>query len=206
MTEQPSHREASYREASDLDLLNRLQAGDEAALVTLHTRHASTVYAVAYRVLGEQMSAEEVTQDTFLRLWQKGHSFDPARGAFLPWLLTITRRRAIDRLRQRGREIGARADTFSLDEEPYLAEQIAGNEPDREQRELRQALVMALHELPAEQQQALALAYFSGMTHSDIAAHLELPLGTVKTRIRLGMQKLREIWFSGDNPKPGEAA
>lgn len=191
-------------QASDTDLLARVQDGDEAALLALHDRYAGAVYAVAYRVLGDRMTAEEVAQDTFLRLWQKGHTYDPARGDFLPWLLTISKRRAIDMLRQRERRFSVRQDAFSLDEQPYLAETIPGTGPDRAQRELRQALVMALQDLPEAQAQVITLAYFYGMTHRDIAAHLDLPLGTIKTRLRLGMQKLRQSWLEASNLKSSD--
>lgn len=179
---------------STLDLLNRIQQGEEDALLALHARYAGAVYSVAHRVLNDGMSAEEVTQDTFMRLWEKGHTYDPAKGDFLPWLLTIARRRALDVLRQRIRQQPAAVETFSIDEHPFLWEQIPEHDRDRD---LRHTLQATLNELPEEQQQALALAYFYGMSHGDIAAYLNLPLGTIKTRLRLGMQKLRDIWHEG---------
>ncbi len=180
---------------SDQQLMERLQRGSEDALIVLHQRYAGAVYSVAYRVLGERMAAEEVTQDTFLRLWDRAGSYDRARGGLLPWLLTIARRRAIDTLRQQGRRLPAQSETFSRDEPPSLAVQLSGDSTDHE---LRRGLVAALHELPEEQRQAIALAYYYGLSHSDIAAHLGEPLGTVKTRLRLGMQKLREAWLAED--------
>lgn len=177
----------------DPQLVERLQRGSEDALIVLHRRYAGAVYSVAYRVLGEGMAAEEVTQDTFLRLWDRAGSYDPARGALLPWLLTIARRRAIDALRQMGRHLPTGGEVFSLDEHPHLEEQISGDHTDHE---LRRSLMAALHELPAEQRQVIALAYYYGLSHSDIAAHLGEPLGTIKTRLRLGMQKLREAWLA----------
>ncbi len=184
---------------SDLDLLRSLQAGSEPALLALHERYAGAVYAVAYRVLHEQMLAEEVTQDTFLRLWERGHTYDPARGAFLPWLLTITRRRAIDILRQRQRREPSDLEAFSLDEHPYLWEQLGESD---EWSDLRRTLFDALRSLPEEQRMAIALAYFYGLSHGEIADYLGVPLGTIKTRIRLGMSKLRAAWFGADLP-PG---
>ncbi|GAB4572914.1 MAG: sigma-70 family RNA polymerase sigma factor [Anaerolineae bacterium] len=179
-------------ELPDSDLLARIQQGDEDALLALHQRYINAVYAVAYRVLGEQMAAEEVAQDTFMRLWERGHQYDPERGAFLSWLLTIARRRAIDVLRQRRGQPPPEA-TFSIDAHPYLAETLPDSD---EQRELRRSLVGVLGSLPEDQRKAIELAYFYGMSHGDIAAYLGEPLGTVKTRIRLGMQKLREAWFA----------
>lgn len=180
-------------QSSISNLLNHVQQGHEDALIELHTRYARMVYAVAYRILGDQMAAEEVTQDTFMRLWDKGHTYDPARGQFTTWLLTITRRRAIDVIRQQKRRIPDNYETLSLDEHQYLYEQLPENDP---QTDLRRSLIAELRLLPSEQRECLALAYFYGLSHSDIAAQLALPLGTVKTRIRLGMQKLREAWLT----------
>lgn len=177
---------------SDPELMHLIQRGSEEALLALHSRYVNAVYAVAYRVLGEGMGAEEVTQDTFMRLWERGASYDPARGAVLPWLLTIARRRAIDVLRHQRRQPPPDV-TFSIDEHPYLWEQLPDGD---EQRELRRTLVGVLQALPEDQRTAIELAYFYGMSHADIAAALKAPLGTVKTRIRLGMQKLREAWFT----------
>ncbi len=185
-------------ELSAAELLARVQQKNEDALVALHTRYASAVYAVACQVLGDPLTAEEVTQDTFLRLWDKAHTFDPARGEFIAWLLTITRRLAIDVLRQRQRRLPLGAEMVSLDEHPYLYEQLP--EEADESRDLRRSLVAELRRLPEEQRQAVALAYFFGLSHGDIAAHLNLPVGTVKTRIRLGMQKLRQAWLAHAHP------
>lgn len=189
----------------ELELLQRIEQGDEDALLALHRRYAGAVYSVAYRVLNEPMAAEEVTQDTFLRLWDKAYTFDPAKGAFLPWLLTIARRRAIDTLRQQQRHQLPAGATFSLDEHPYLWEQIENPEP-WERHDLRQALVTALRHLPPEQREAIELAYFHGLSHREAAAHLQVPLGTIKTRLRLGMQKLRETWLAQRNPMGGGEA
>lgn len=175
------------------ELLEHIQQGHEDSLIVLHSRYASMVYAVVYRILGEQMVAEEVTQDTFMQIWEKGHTYDPARGKFLTWLLTIARRRAIDEIRRYKRRIPGSYATFSLDEHQYLYEQL----PDHDmQADLRQSLLAELKQLSEEQQQCIALAYFYGLSHSDIAEYLTLPLGTVKTRIRLGMQKLRMAWLA----------
>ncbi len=178
------------------DLLQRIQAGDEDALVSLHEQFANLVYSVAYRVLNDQMGAEEVTQDTFMRLWDKANTYDSEKGEFHVWLLTITRRLAIDFLRKRQRHEPNQEMIF-MDEDPSLWERIAPTTDG----DLRHTLKAVITELPPEQQQVISLAYFYGMTHSDIAEHLELPLGTVKTRIRQGMKKLRDAWMT-ENPKP----
>jgi RNA polymerase sigma-70 factor (ECF subfamily) len=173
------------------DLLQRIQAGDEEALLTLHARYINLVYSVAYQVLEDRMAAEEVAQDTFMRLWEKAATLDPDRGEFITWLLTITRRLAIDSLRKRQRR-EPRQDMLFIDENPDLWENILSTETS----ELRRSLLGVLHQLPAEQRDAIGLAYFYGMSHADIAAFCKIPLGTVKTRIRQGMQKLRHIWMA----------
>ncbi|MEO8607698.1 MAG: sigma-70 family RNA polymerase sigma factor [Chloroflexota bacterium] len=184
----------------ELQLLQQIQAGDEEALVALHAQFANLVYSVAYRVLDDQMAAEEVTQDTFMRIWHKSHTFDPQKGRFITWLLTVTRRLAIDVLRQRQRREPNTGMLF-MDEDPNLWENVLAT--DSNGSDLRRTLVSVLSELPSEQRQLIELVYFYGMTHNDIAETTGLPLGTVKTRIRLGMQKLRLAWSAEApiNPK-----
>jgi RNA polymerase sigma-70 factor (ECF subfamily) len=174
----------------ELKLLRAIQKGDQEALVALHTRYANLVYSVAYRVLNDQMSAEEVTQDTFMRVWRKSESFDPDKGRFVTWLLTVTRRLAIDRLRSWQRREPQHSTLF-IDENPQLWEQVLAVDG---YSDLRGSLVAAIRDLPDAQREVIALAYFYGMSHSDIAEYLQAPLGTVKTRIRQGMQKLRVAW------------
>ena len=184
----------------ELKLLQQIQAGDEEALVALHAQFANLVYSVAYRVLNDQMAAEEVTQDTFMRIWHKSYTFDPQKGRFITWLLTVTRRLAIDVLRQRQRREPNTGVLF-MDEDPNLWENVLST--DSNSSDLRRTLVSVLGELPSEQRQLIELVYFYGMTHNDIAETTGLPLGTVKTRIRLGMQKLRVAWSAETplNPK-----
>ena len=184
----------------ELSLLQQIQAGNEEALIALHGRYANLVYSVAYRILDDGMSAEEVTQDTFLRLWNKSHRYDPDKGKFVTWLLTLTRRVAIDMLRQRKRQPPQQ--TPSSDDIPELWEEVLAADAG-ESSELRRTLLAVMDELPSDQRKAIELAYFYGMSHTDIAEYLTLPLGTVKTRIRQGMQKLRLAWISETpvNPK-----
>ena len=179
------------------ELLQRVQTGDEDALLMLHTRFAGLVYSVAWRVLEDRMAAEEITQDTFMRLWNKAHSYDPARGEFAVWLMTIARRLAIDALRQRQRKAPVH-DALSIDDQPELWENLLSASGG----DLRRTLHAVMDELPAEQRQAVELAYFYGLSHSDIAAHLGWPLGTVKTRIRQGMQRLRAAWLPESESHP----
>lgn len=173
-------------------ILKRIQNNDESALSSLYDQYANAVFSVAIHVLQHSQDAEEVTQDVFLRIWKKSETFDPLKGTFLTWLLTITRRIAIDRYRKRKRMVNA-LKPLSLDENPYLWETIAGHE---NLSELQQSLLSALHELREEYREAIQLAYLSGMTHVEVAEKLNKPLGTVKSHIRLGMEKLRLIWMA----------
>ncbi|MBI5667534.1 MAG: sigma-70 family RNA polymerase sigma factor [Chloroflexi bacterium] len=182
----------------ELKLLQQIQTGDEEALLTLHTRYASLVYSVAYRILNDRMAAEEVTQDTFLRIWNKAFTFDPDKGRFVTWLLTVARRLAIDHFRHQQRR-EPRTGLLFMDEDPVLWENTLATDGSAD---LRRTLKSALGQLQPEQRDLIELAYFYGMTHSDIAEQLDLPLGTVKTRIRLGMQKLRQIWLADAPVKP----
>ena len=176
---------------AELELLQRIRQGDEDALVALHARYAGLVYSVALRVLNDSMAAEEVTQDAFMRLWHRAETFDPARGAFVPWLLTITRRLAIDTQRKHRRD--PLNVPVLMDDNPEAWESVLPVD-DGETAD-RRLLLEAVAALPDEQRQTITLAYFYGMSHSQIAEHLGLPLGTVKTRLRLGMVKLRAAWL-----------
>lgn len=182
---------------SDADLLAGLAAGDPDALTLLYRRYAPLVYSLALRILGNQQQAEEVVQDVFVKLWRQPQSYDAARGRFVNWLLGVTHHRAIDELRSRKRyqrhQI-TEAGQAGAENAPALAD-LPDHAPDLgEQAWLnvqRQAVRAALQMLPPEQWEALELAYFGGYTQSEIAAALQQPLGTIKTRIRLGIQKLR---------------
>lgn len=171
-------------------LLNHINAGDEDALVELHAQYVNLVYSVAYRILNHDQDAEEATQDVFMRLWEKSETFDVSKGSFTTWLVTITRRIAIDRMRKRERR--TQNVNMSMDEQPYLWETLLVQE---DMSDLQRSLLSAMDELSKEQQEAIYLAYFHGMTHREIAMTLERPLGTVKTHIRTGMEQLRIIWM-----------
>jgi RNA polymerase sigma-70 factor (ECF subfamily) len=184
-------------QADDIRLLERIQAGDQTALVEIHARYINLVYSMAYRVLGESMAAEEVAQDTFLRLWKKSYTYDAAKGRFATWLLTVTRRLAIDTLRVRQRQQPDNR-LVSIDEEPDIWENVLSVE----ENDLRRTLRSAMSGLPEEQREPIELAYFYGLSQPEIADALDVPLGTVKTRIRLGMQKLRLAWLSEPSINP----
>jgi RNA polymerase sigma-70 factor (ECF subfamily) len=171
-------------------LLQKIEQGEESALLTLHEHFASAVYSLAYRVLGNTQDAEEITQDVFLRIWDRAEAYDPARGTFLTWIMTITRRMAIDRIRHRERRLPADG-SISMDAQPALHETLENGELS----ETGRTLLLVLENLPEEQSAAIQLAFFQGMSHSEIADYLHKPLGTIKSQIRLGMQKLRSIWL-----------
>lgn len=174
------------------DLVNKLHNYDEEALIQLYQRYGSLVYSIAFQTLGNEQDAEEVTQDVFLRIWEKSRQFDSSRGKFIAWLTTIARNSAIDRLRKRNRH-GLDSQLVSLDDTPQLWETIS---VDNQDDDLRRSIASAMHHLTTEQREAIVLAYFYGMSQAEIADQLQRPLGTVKSHIRQGMQRLRELWLS----------
>jgi RNA polymerase sigma-70 factor (ECF subfamily) len=175
----------------DAELMARLRERDVGAFEALYNRYGNLVYSVSLRVLGDVEAAEDVVQDVFLRLWRKPQHYDTARGRFVTWLVSVTRNRAIDERRSRGRR--QRRESLS---EPELEDTLPGNDSDDPattavRTDERDAIRQALAGLPREQRLAIELAYFGGYTQLEISEALSQPLGTIKTRIRLGMQKLR---------------
>jgi len=176
----------------DLALIDQIKQKDQDAMVTLHSRYVDLIYSIVYRVLSDSALAEEAVQDAFLKVWQNAAQFDKQRGPFVAWLIGISRNVAIDKLRQRGRQVVIAEDNPLEDGE----ERVAFNLPDDWQdRERANSLRFAVQALPAEQRQVIELSYYGGMSQSEISDQLSLPLGTVKTRMRLGMQKLRDAWL-----------
>jgi RNA polymerase sigma-70 factor (ECF subfamily) len=151
------------------------------------------VYSVSLRVVGDTNVAEEVAQDVFLRVWRRPEQFDLARGKFVTWLLSVTRNRSIDEQRKRGRRWRHEFRTAGDDEEDVLPSRNERDDPALATvlADERAAVRAAMEILPTEQKLAIQLAYFGGLTQQEIANKLGQPLGTVKTRIRLGMQKMR---------------
>src|SRR5262245_8070998 len=177
----------------DEALLARVAAGDSRALEALYDRYARVVYSAALRILGSAELAEEVVQETFWRVWRRGGTFQAGRGQVSSWILGIGHNLAIDELRrQRARP----SPVYDQEDRPVLRDMedsrmdVVGSALEQEQRQLISA---ALEQIPSEQREAIELAYFGGLSQSEIAARLHNPLGTVKTRIRLGLQKLRDI-------------
>jgi len=173
----------------DRALMRRVREGDEDAFAALYDRYAAQVNGVALSILRRPSLSEEVTHDVFLRLWQQPASFDPARGNFAGWLLRVTRNRAIDVLRRRREDAGNGPDA---DVASWMADPGPGPEEEALDRMRRQAVQEALGTLSADHRQLLELAYFTGLSQSQIAEHLGRPLGTVKSQIRAAMGRLAE--------------
>lgn len=159
------------------------------AFAVLYDRHGGAAYSLAYRIVGNASVAEEVTQEAFLSVWRSGGRFDAARGSVRSWTLGIVRNRAIDALRR----AGGNAPRLDHDDDAAIAEQQSEELTDSEaiRRETARRVRRVLDELPADQSQVIGLAYFGGFTHSEIAEMLSMPLGTVKGRMRLGLEKVR---------------
>ena len=191
----PSERAQSYSgvngsNAEDAALIRRMVDADETALGALYDRWVRSLYSLVLHLLRDPDEAEDVVEETFWQAWRKADSYEPSKGAVSTWLLTIGRRKALDRLRARKRN---REDP--LEDERGFSD-LPSTSPDpgseAEGSELREHIRTALRELPQEQREVLELGYFSGLSQAEIAEKTGQPLGTVKTRMRLAMQKLRE--------------
>jgi RNA polymerase sigma-70 factor (ECF subfamily) len=178
----------------DLDLVAAMARGEERAASELYDRHAAVVYGLALRMVGEAADAEEVVLDAFSQAWRDAARYDTSRGSVTGWLTTIVRTRALDLIRARGRRARMTDDIASDTEAPAG---MSEGFPEPDQRvvdgERASAVAAALRTLPDAQRHAIELAFFEGLTHHETAERLREPLGTVKTRIRLGMLKLRDM-------------
>jgi len=177
--------------AADEILMRRIEKQDNKAFAELYDRFGARVYGMTYYILQNQTLAEEATQDTFMKVWTKATKWDPKRGALITWLLTIARYTAIDRLRIEKRETPNIA--IGLDEMLHLIGQT--NVIDENIWYDKKVVENLLKELTPEQRESIELAFFQGLTHSEIAEKLDLPLGTVKSRIRDGLQMLKGLWL-----------
>jgi RNA polymerase sigma-70 factor (ECF subfamily) len=173
--------------SSDQALLERVAAKDSQALADLYDRYAPVALALAGRILGDRSEAEDVLQVVFTRVWTDAARYDPAKGSPTSWVLSWVRNGAIDRLRRR--EALQRATLHSISHAPPGHDDSHGHEASAEDKE---RLKQAVASLPADQRQVIELAYFEGLSQTQIAQRLGEPLGTVKTRVRLGMNKLRQ--------------
>jgi RNA polymerase sigma-70 factor (ECF subfamily) len=177
--------------AQDAALMERIRGGDRPAFVALYDRLSSLLFSVAARVLGDRREAEDVLQEIMLVIWNKSGDYDPELGSVSSWAVTLIRNRALDRLRARTRRLRLIEEVALMAEEPEADATAPVNEWIHG-HERAQLLRSAMQELPSEQRVAIELAFFTGLTQSDIAARLQQPLGTVKARIRRGMLRLRE--------------
>ncbi len=189
-------------EATDDELMAGLSAGDLQSLGALYDRYSALVFSVSLRVLYDWQLAEDVTQEVFLRLWQRPESYDPTRGRLLSWLMSVTRNRAIDehrRISRRRRSEQGDAPQLELrDHDPNIDPALGAA-----LTEMRGAVLDAMGALPVAQRKVVELAYFGGYTQTEIAERTGVPLGTVKTRARLAMRKLREaLEQMGQGPTP----
>ncbi|HEV3252907.1 MAG TPA: sigma-70 family RNA polymerase sigma factor [Candidatus Acidoferrales bacterium] len=173
------------QQALDRELMRRVVARDEAAFGQLYDRYSSLVYSVAARIVRDTGAAEEILQDIFHQLWQKASQFDPARGSLPGWLLVAARNRAISRLRRRNPGDGEELKENTVALPSQLESAVA-------QKQMLGQVRGAMDSLPAPQREALELAYFEGLTHSEIAARTGEPLGTVKTRLRTALETLKQ--------------
>jgi RNA polymerase sigma-70 factor (ECF subfamily) len=186
-------RQLRAREAALAALVARAAEGDQRALAALYDETSALVYALALRILRDQHAAEDVTMDVYTQVYRQVSSYDASRGTPSAWLVTLTRSRAIDRLRQ---EAQRRAREEPLEATMRLPSLTAGPEECSATTELRRLVQRALGLLTPEQWQVIELAYYAGLSQNEIAAKLGQPLGTVKTRIRTGMMLLREHFRS----------
>jgi RNA polymerase sigma-70 factor, ECF subfamily len=189
----------SVRDADreDLESHRRLSGGDRAAFDELYKRYAAPAYGLAYRLTGQQILAQDVVHDAFMALWRAPEAYDPARGAFRTFFLSLVHHRAVDTVRreERLRKRQERASNLEPSHDEDVAEDVVDEAflGDR-RREVR----AALQTLPPEQKQVLELAYFQGMTQVQIAAKVGIPIGTVKTRTLAAMKKLRRALYRED--------
>ena len=177
----------SEQTANDAEIVAQLRQGDKGALVRLYDEYAGLVYGVARRILRDAAAAEDVVQEVFLQLWRKPGSFDEQRGRLAPWLAVVARHKALDVLRK----LKFQVDVDAGDDERPLPELAAPESTSVHSFADADKAKKLMAQLPAEQKQALELAYLDGLTHAEIAARTKEPLGTVKSRIRLGLLFLR---------------
>ena len=182
------------RALADEDLMQLVRRGDARAFEVVYDRHATAAFSLAYRVTGTRVAAEEVTQDAFLALWRSGARYDRTRGSVRTWILAIVHNRAIDSLRRATTHSRRRADLEGVEERLEARERTPVEAARHEEGRVVRA---AIGRLPGDQSRVIELAYFGGFTHVEIAEMLDAPLGTVKGRMRLGLEKLRGVLGEG---------
>ncbi|MEO7318876.1 MAG: sigma-70 family RNA polymerase sigma factor [Chthoniobacteraceae bacterium] len=177
---------------AEIELLRRIGQGDRRSFEELYDRFSGVLFSTAYRVLNNREAAEDVLQDVFIQIWEKAPLYDPARGKPMTWAVTLTRNKSIDRLRSTQRrnrlhdDVGRESQTFEQFDDRSSFDALASGETGALVRE-------AIQKLSKDQREAIELAFFSSLTQTEIAERLDVPLGTVKARIRRGMMKLKDV-------------
>ncbi len=181
-----------YQALADEQLVNLVTQADKRALSALYDRYSRVVYSLGLRMLGSKEAAEEITQDAFLKVWLGAGSYQHSKGKFSSWLLSITHNRAIDELRK-----SRRTGISSSCDDPVLQDSLADSKEEMSDGLINklkgESVVEALEKLPSLQREPIKLAYFKGLTQAEIAREMSTPLGTIKTRMRLGLRKLRTM-------------
>jgi RNA polymerase sigma-70 factor, ECF subfamily len=185
------------RNLADEEVMQLVQGGNPRAFELMYDRHGGAAFSLAYRMVGNKVTAEDITQEAFLSIWRSRLRYDQARGSVRTWVLGIVHNRAIDALR-RGTVHERRRETLDGVEERHEAKERTDVEAAR--REEARSVHSALDTLPEEQRRTIELAYFGGFSHSQIADMLGMPLGTVKGRMRLGLEKMRLQLAEGFTP------
>ena len=176
------------RDLADEELMQLVRRGTPESFEVIYERHSTAAYSLAYRMCGSRAAAEDVVQEAFLSMWRSGSRYDRARGSVRTWVLGIVHNRAIDSLRRSSPHDKRRASDEGIEERFAARER---TEVEAARRDEAGSARLVLDELPAEQCKVIELAYFGGFTHTEIAAMLDTPVGTVKGRMRLGMEKMR---------------
>jgi RNA polymerase sigma-70 factor, ECF subfamily len=189
-------RPGATHSLADEELMQLVHDGDVRAFEVVFDRHSSAAFSLAYRMCGRRATAEDIVQDAFLSLWRSESGYDPRRGSVRSWVLSVVHNRAVDALRRLGAKAGLDVPDEGMAERLRAAET---TDAEVERRDAARQVRTALDELPPDQRQVIELAYFGGFTHAQIAEMLDLPPGTVKGRMRLGLTKMR--FFLGEESR-----
>ncbi len=179
---------------ADEELMQLIRQGDVDAFEAVYDRHGSAAFSIAYRMAGHRNVAEDITQDAFLSIWRSAERYAPERGSVRTWILGIVHHRSIDALRRTMVHDRRRATADGIEERHEAPER---TEVEAVRRDEARTVHAALEQLPAEQSRVIELAYFGGFTHTQIADMLQMPVGTVKGRMRLGLEKMRRSFAEG---------
>jgi RNA polymerase sigma-70 factor (ECF subfamily) len=191
-------RGRQYLILADEDLISLVEAADAEAFATLYDRHSRAAFSLAYRMMGERQASEDLAQDAFLKVWRSASSYRAERGSVRTWILSIVHNRGIDQIRSQASRRRTQEEIEASAPRSQPSEAFAETWKNSQREQVREALGT----LPPEQLKILELAYFSGYTHMEISDLLDLPLGTVKGRMRLGLKKIRDYFESRDAAVP----